>query len=111
MDFCIVSAENLPKTPQAFQDYVIKYFRPETILGHKCFIAFRDPNKFCLSVTRDGMAPSHSNDLDQFTDGIPDNKGLCSWIHDERQKSPNERLIDDISAGYIPSTNPIFDDD
>lgn len=61
-----VDAKSIHKYPTAFQEYVERFFRKETIFGSEYYFAF-----LLLSISqennkRKGIAPCHSCDVDYF---------------------------------------------
>jgi hypothetical protein len=76
----IVDADQLPETPKAFQAYVERYFRPNTMLGKRIFRACR--KLYCDGPKGfgKGLAPQDSLDLRAFTEGLPNGQELSDWI-------------------------------
>lgn len=77
----IVSAEKLPKAPEAFKQYVWEWFSEMTILGQKCWVA---ATHICTPDMgyRKGNAPRHSLELGRYQDGLKKGQGLNDWMRE-----------------------------
>lgn len=106
---CCVSPENLPKTPPGFQAYVADFFRPQTILGQDCLIAFCTVfynsifNKFSKNP-RKGIAPEFVRKDAKYLEGLPDGMYLDQWIVKESKKPADIRLLDQFEEHYSEET-------
>lgn len=79
MSVIFIRVEDIPKTPEAFQQYVRDWFRPRVILGFVCMAATLE-----LEYPRNmghGRAPSHSVDLSVYKAGLNE-VDLNRWIYD-----------------------------
>lgn len=85
MSSIFVRIEDIPKTPEAFQQYVRDWFRPQVILGFVCMTAIQelsvDHTHYRRIGTGLGKAPSHSVDLGVYQAGLH-GTNLCDWIYD-----------------------------
>jgi len=84
----IVSAEKLSETPVAFQRYVRDFFKAETVLGMKCYVAstvlnFEWPGRIYPPKLGEGLgtAPSHSVDLRRYDEGLKKDQSLNEWMN------------------------------
>ena len=82
----IVDAERLAETPKAFRDYVERYFREDTCLGKRVFVAARFLDLDPWKHHGPGYAPCHSIHLAQFTDGLKKGQTLYDWMSKARGK-------------------------
>lgn len=79
----IVKKADLPKTPEAFQQYVKDYFLPRQVFGELCMVAQAhvihptSPNGWRKGI---GLAPAHSVDLSVYTAGLK-GESLNGWMH------------------------------
>lgn len=96
--FLLIMAEDLPKTPKAFQEYVERYFEESQFKGSKCFIAITaDSDGGGDGNQKKGVAPSHSVNLAKFKDGLPKGESLSGWIRKEAKKEEGVVLSFDAS--------------
>lgn len=81
----VVKAESLKSFPKGFQNYVNEYFSEETILGMKCYIAFRTSGgiDYRRSCHGKGVALSHSVDMRRFK--VSDEEELFDWLNKKLQ--------------------------
>ena len=83
--FVIVTAEQLSRSPVAFKRYVDEHFQAVNFEGKECFVAIRATSvQLCDGSGRrgqtKGVAPSHSVDISQYTEGLPEGQSLNGWI-------------------------------
>lgn len=90
----IVDAEQLDNVPQAFRQYVERYFQKTTCLGKTVYVATRYLH-LDLYKSRSGFAPRHSLDLACFTEGLAKDETLGGWISKARGK-----LLWEFEGGY-----------
>ncbi len=97
----IVPAEVLGKTPQAFQDYVAKFFERTVLCGQKCYWAFRtlSLNSRHLFTEERGVAPRHSAEVDCFTEGLPEGVTLSEWIRENAPRCSVKEFSRSWEAG------------
>lgn len=98
----LVKADMLSSYPQAFQDYVNKFFDPCDIGGVKYLFAFltSDGDRTRYERRQKGVAPSHSVHL---STKVERDKNLFNWIFEkcEDPESGIMRLSRDWDDGCI----------
>ena len=84
MSFLIVRVEDIPKTPEAFQQYVRDWFKPQVVLGFVCMMAKTKTNldhyEKCERGRQPGIAPGHGVDTRSYALGLPGDQSLNDWI-------------------------------
>ncbi len=90
----LVRKSFLKSCPQAFQDYVARYFESKNVFGIECMYAFRDSDGHSVHCSGGkkivGIAPSHSLHLRAKVAGELD---LYSWM--------NEVLKDKTQTDFV----------
>ena len=98
-----VRASTLVKHPQAFQEYVKRFFANQMIGNEDYFYAFQTISGISHIYDSEqkgkGVAPSHSVDLSMFTDEKKTN--LFEYIH---------RLLTDKNQGDVFKISRSWDD-
>lgn len=92
--FLSIRAEDLPRTPKAFQSYVRAYFREVKLHNQCCFVAVQQP--YWLSEPRGktkGIAPSHTGQINRFQGGLQSGQELSNWIRSEKAKGEKSLLF------------------
>jgi hypothetical protein len=84
-DFIAITNDTLLKAPIALQKYVRRFFRREEIFGKDCWVAFRVLDLPDANVQ--GVAPSHSTEVNCFAEGLPKGTKLYDVIK-ELEKNP-----------------------
>lgn len=84
-----VKAADLPKAPAAFQEYVRTYFAEVKKGGEPYFVAMATSGRLSphRRSTEKGVAPTHSADVDQFTQGFEEGGRLSEWMRAEMRKA------------------------
>jgi hypothetical protein len=86
----IVRAEDVVKTPKAFQQYVADWFAPKTILGLDCLWAscliHLEGSQYERRGRRPAVAPSHSVDTACYSEGLRKGTDLNEWMRRKNGK-------------------------
>jgi hypothetical protein len=96
----IVKKADLPKTPEAFQQYVKDYFLPRKVFGEPCMVAQAhvihptSPNGWRKGI---GLAPAHSCELSVYTGGLKKGESVGDWIRKNTGKLVEELYVTESS--------------
>ncbi|MFA6519934.1 MAG: hypothetical protein WCT41_03905 [Candidatus Paceibacterota bacterium] len=77
-DFIAITNSTILKAPVALKKYVRRFFKRKMIFGKDCWVAFRVTDIPGANVP--GVAPSHSMDVNCFTEGLPKGTKLYDLI-------------------------------
>lgn len=77
----IVRCDFVHTAPRGFKKYIEEYFNVKTILGYDCMVSARFCNYY--GAYGKGAAPSHSMDVREYSEGLPNGQSLGDFIRDK----------------------------
>ncbi len=72
--------------PEAFKQYVQRYFKRQSIFGKECMVAFQVISLSTPKNSQKGVAPAHACDINSFKEGLPEGVGLYDWIDSNKDR-------------------------
>jgi len=88
--------DQLQNCPKGFQEFVSQYFSPQNIFGRECFAAF---GTIYGSNGSRGVAPSHSVDLRQYSEGLDNDLTLHMWMEQAQSEGIIWRMQKSVPDG------------
>lgn len=70
--------------PEAFKQYVERYFKQQNIFGKECMVAFQVISLSTPKDSQKGVAPAHAGAINLFKEGLPEGVSLYDWIEQNK---------------------------